>query len=77
MRMGRSKVLDSPQRKQILEEIKARPGICLSEIIKACGLHRGTVRYHLDQLERVKLIMIVAGKKNAFFPYSSPRHPSG
>ena len=51
-RIGRSNTLANLNRERLYDFIKSYPGAYFNEIIKKTGLNRGTVRYHLEVLER-------------------------
>ncbi len=48
--------LDHQTRELLLDRIKDRPGISFSMLMRALSLNEGTLRYHLNYLERKELI---------------------
>ncbi|MDW7727685.1 MAG: winged helix-turn-helix transcriptional regulator [Candidatus Methanoperedens sp.] len=63
-----SNVLENKSRDRLYGFIKSRPGSYFSEIIKATGLNRGTVDYHLGIMKAEKMIESskTNGKKRYF-----------
>lgn len=56
-REARSRLLDQPTRRRILDTIKANPGIKISHVCKETGAGWGTVKHHLHLLEKNGLVV--------------------
>ena len=69
----RSNVLENTNRDGLYAFIKSRPGSYFSEIIKATGLNRGTVDYHLEMMKAEDMIVFskTNGKKRYFLNHST------
>lgn len=69
----RSNVLENTKRDRLYAFIKSRPGSYFSEIIKATGLNRGTVDYHLRMMKAEDMIEFrkINGKKRYFLNHST------
>lgn len=68
-KLARSELLDNKVRDQILETIKANPGIHASDLGRRLDAGWGTVVYHLHVLEKNKLVTsLVDGRHKRFFP---------
>jgi len=64
-----SNVLENIYRKRLYDFIKSRPGCYFSEIIKATGLNRGTLEYHLRIMETKKVIVSHrTNRRRHYFP---------
>ena len=69
----RSNVLENKSRNRLYGFIKSCPGSYFSEIIKAIGLNRGTVEYHLGMMKAEDMIVFIKtnGKKHYFLNHST------
>lgn len=69
----RSNVLENKNRDKLYGFIKSFPGSYFSEIIKATGLNRGTVDYHLGMMKAEDMIVFCKtnGKKRYFLNHST------
>ncbi|MBU4077552.1 MAG: winged helix-turn-helix transcriptional regulator [Euryarchaeota archaeon] len=72
-RICRSNVLENTNRNKLYAFIKSCPGSYFSEIIKAMGLNRGTVEYHLGMMKAEDMIVFCKtnGKKRYFLNHST------
>lgn len=52
-------VLDSPERAEVFKHIRDNPGITKVEMAGRLGMNYGTLRYHIDVLEKARLITVV------------------
>lgn len=55
-RVNRSNIMTNSCREKISDIIKSTPGIYFSEIARETGINRGTLRYHLELLEKERVI---------------------
>lgn len=69
----RSNVIENLNRDKLYAFIKSCPGSYFSEIIKAMGLNRGTVEYHLRMMKAEDMIVFIKtnGKKRYFLNNST------
>ncbi len=58
-RVRRENLLDNPVRARIFSCISERPGIHLRGLVRETGIKLGTLRYHLNALQRSRLIAAV------------------
>jgi predicted transcriptional regulator len=56
-RLSKSEALEHPRRKTIFEYIQLYPGANFREIARGTGIAAGTVRHHLNVLERSELVV--------------------
>lgn len=68
-----SNILENMNRDRLYCFIKSFPGSYFSEIIKATGLNRGTVEYHLEMMKAEDIIVFCKtdGKKRYFLNHST------
>lgn len=50
-------VLEQPTRRRILDVVRAQPGIKISNVCRESGASWGTVKYHLNVLQRAGLVL--------------------
>jgi len=72
-RICRSNVLENTNREKLYGFIKSFPGSYFSEIIKAIGLNKGTVEYHLKTMKTEEMIATYKtnGKLRYFLNHST------
>lgn len=58
-RIGRENLLDNAVRARIFSCVEENPGIHFHGIVRETGVRPGTLRYHLDQLRRGHMIVLV------------------
>lgn len=64
---------ESPQRKLILDVIKARPGIPVGELLASVSMGWGTLYYHLRKMRKAEMIQIVvSGRRRLIYPSAMP-----
>jgi predicted transcriptional regulator len=56
-RLSKDEALEHPRRKQIFEYVQRNPGTNFREISRMTGIAAGTVRHHLNVLERSELLV--------------------
>lgn len=66
--------LDLEIRKRIYTRILERPGTYLRELQRDLGLAMGHLEFHLDILERHRLITVLHGENKRFFPSEMDRN---
>ena len=67
--IDREQALELPTRKKLYREINRAPGIHFRELKRRTGLAIGALQYHLDVLEKARLIKAQkSGKFTRFFP---------
>jgi predicted transcriptional regulator len=83
MRLGRpaildhpAKVLDSPQRRAILEKVRERPGLSIGELKQLTTMSWGPLYHHLLILERSGHVTTrKAGRRTVLAPASTSQDP--
>lgn len=75
-RLKRDRLLDHPLRNRIHEAIGAEPGIHFQGLARRLEIAQGTLRHHLEALERAELIKVVKGPRHKcyFLAKSADRH---
>lgn len=56
-KINRSNVLNNSSRDMVFNAIRSMPGIHLNRISKDAGINQGTLRHHIDILEKEKVIV--------------------
>lgn len=68
-----TRLLDQPTRRRILDTIKAKPGIKISNVCKETGAGWGTVKHHLHLLEKSGLVVSSSlGRDRLLFTADTP-----
>lgn len=62
-RLGPMDVLGNANRRRVYEEVRARPGVSVAELVASVGLARVLVRHHLRMLETHRLVRATAWRR--------------
>ncbi len=69
---ARTKLLDHPRRRRIMQEIKKDPGIRLTELGRHLGISKGVLAFHLRSLEGDRLVIRrTCNRRTYLFPAES------
>ena len=71
------RLLESPLRQQIVDIVKARPGVSVGDIMDELQVGWGTLYHHLTKLSRNKMIQTsVVGRRRLVYPVSPDSDPT-
>lgn len=71
------RLLESPLRQQIVEMVKARPGVSVGDIMDELQVGWGTLYHHLTKLARNRMIQTsVVGRRRLVYPVTPDTDPT-